>query len=414
MGKPDEAGGDTFEKQRNSRTTNIQSVEGNSEEYLRELFPDASDEFIQSQMDDSSRGTSAIARESNTSDEGDSTRKTSKNLRASFDYETGEGSVAIQTLESLDNRVTDEFEQIEDSIKRFEVGPFVMSKVRRMIDAGATPTQVQEFLEENEKTIAGKISEFLSPVTNKAKDLAGQATEAATDLAYDAEDVITGAGSAVGDVASDAGHGVMDQVDKISSFMSGLFQQTRQAVTKNPFESLDGDTKDEIDAIRASLASLRGGVDSLGSGDALLEGEISQSPALKEAIATYVKDAADLAGMTPEEFLEAEKVLDAAGIDAGRTLNYDPDFDFDPFADNFDTVEPTPSKSLSAPVGQASQEVAAEKGSTTVVAPVSNSNANVSNNVNNNYNSQTIAPSAGPRSSDPTFQRVQNINHNGL
>lgn len=77
-------------------------------------------------------------------------------------------------------------------------------------------------------------------------------------------------------------------------------------------------------------------------------------------------------------------------------------------------VEPTPSRALSAPVGQASQEVAAEKSSTNVIAPVSSSNANINNSVNNNYNTQTIAPSAGPRSSDPTFQRVQNNNFNGL
>jgi hypothetical protein len=120
------------------------------------------------------------------------------------------------------------------------------------------------------------------------------------------------------------------------------------------------------------------------------------------------RDANEGFNMTIPEGVQGSSMLDqgiaaVSGFFSGRSPDLDPRM-----------IEPTPSRALSAPVGQASQEVAAEKSSTNVIAPVSSSNANINNNTNNTYNTNTIAPSAGPRSSDPTFQRVQNNNFNGL
>lgn len=77
-------------------------------------------------------------------------------------------------------------------------------------------------------------------------------------------------------------------------------------------------------------------------------------------------------------------------------------------------AEPVASKSLSAPVGQASQEVAAAKDvqNNVAITPVSTVNNNSS--VNNNYNSTTVQPPPPSRTSDPTFQRMQNANFGGI
>ena len=342
----------------------------------------------------------------------ETTRNT--NVFAGFDYETGTGKVSLESTDFLDNIATDEYKEIKNAAEEYNVGPIAFGKVRRMIDAGASAQDIRDFLKENEVTVSDKITQFLSPFTDKAKDLAGQATEAATDLAYDAEDAITGAGSAIGDAASTVGFGAMDQVSALSDFAGGAFKKAQAALIGNPFENLDEDTKDEIDAIRASLFSLRGGQDSLGNTDnAQLEGPIEQSAVLQQTIDQYVKDAADLAGMTPEQFLEAEKLLDETGQTAGRALSFNDVEDFD-FGDiDNSSVEPIASRSLSAPVGQASQEIAAEQSSATVNAPVTNANVNNSSQVNNVYNTKTISPPPQARSSDPTFQRMQNNNFSG-
>jgi hypothetical protein len=95
---------------------------------------------------------------------------TQTGVTASFDDMTGKGKVRFDTYKSIDNLATDEFKELEDSLEEFEVGPIVMGKVRRMIDAGATPTQVKDFLRENEKSIAEKINNFFAPATDELKE----------------------------------------------------------------------------------------------------------------------------------------------------------------------------------------------------------------------------------------------------
>ena len=91
-------------------------------------------------------------------------------VTAMFDDMSGQGRVSFETSKTIDNLATDEFKELEDAVEEFEVGPIVMGKVRRMIDAGATPTQVKEFLRENEKTIAEKINNFFAPATDELKE----------------------------------------------------------------------------------------------------------------------------------------------------------------------------------------------------------------------------------------------------
>lgn len=95
---------------------------------------------------------------------------TQTGVRASFDDMTGKGRVSFDTYKSIDNLATDEFKELENTLEEFEVGPIVMGKVRRMIDAGATPTQVRDFLLENEKSIAEKINNFFAPATDELKE----------------------------------------------------------------------------------------------------------------------------------------------------------------------------------------------------------------------------------------------------
>jgi hypothetical protein len=93
---------------------------------------------------------------------------TSTGVSASFDDMTGKGSVVFDEYKSIDNLATDSFEETQSAIKEYEVGPIAMGKVRRMIDAGASPDQVREFLELNERSISEKISSFFSDQVDNA------------------------------------------------------------------------------------------------------------------------------------------------------------------------------------------------------------------------------------------------------
>jgi len=95
---------------------------------------------------------------------------TYQQANALFDYNTGKGTVSLETYKSIDNLMTDEFNEIESSIKQYEVGPVAIGKVRRMIDDGATPEQIREFLEYNEKSISEKVSSFFGNLTSSAVD----------------------------------------------------------------------------------------------------------------------------------------------------------------------------------------------------------------------------------------------------
>lgn len=95
---------------------------------------------------------------------------TTQQVNAMFDYNTGKGSVSLETYKSVDNLMTDQFNEIESSIKEYEVGPVAIGQVRRMIDDGATPEQIREFLEYNEKSISEKVSSFFGNLTSSAVD----------------------------------------------------------------------------------------------------------------------------------------------------------------------------------------------------------------------------------------------------
>ena len=87
--------------------------------------------------------------------------ETTSDLLADFDDKTGKGYVAIDTGKTLDNLVTDEFKVLEDTYEKFDVGPKVFEQVRQMVDSGASPEQVKEFLQDQEK-FATKIKNFFS------------------------------------------------------------------------------------------------------------------------------------------------------------------------------------------------------------------------------------------------------------
>lgn len=93
---------------------------------------------------------------------------TTQQVNAMFDYNTGKGTVSLETYKSVDNLMTDQFSEIENSIKEYEVGPVAIGQVRRMIDDGATPEQIREFLEYNEKSISEKVSSFFGNLTSSA------------------------------------------------------------------------------------------------------------------------------------------------------------------------------------------------------------------------------------------------------
>lgn len=82
-------------------------------------------------------------------------------LFANFEDDTGKGTVSIDTGKTLDNLVTDEFKVLEDTYDKFEVGPKVFEQVRQMVDSGASPEQVKEFLQDQEK-FATKVKNFFS------------------------------------------------------------------------------------------------------------------------------------------------------------------------------------------------------------------------------------------------------------
>lgn len=554
---------DTFEQTFKSRTTSIESMNATEEE-IRAAFPGASEEHIQAlvkQEQEVSRGTRALAEESITSQDGDLQTQTNKQAFASFDYETGKGSVDISTYGRLENLATDESRELEDTVKRYEVGPMVMSKVRRMIDAGATPSQVEEFLIENEKTIADKVGGFLDSIgvgglvdnvkenleinslrekaitgdlsleefsklrdtgqlftdeaINEETAKAAQAAAMYGEDYYREKDAIIQKYDNINDpelmkemeafdeanahLGPFAGKKYEDIKNEDGSFTDfGREQMRAMAKQGLMFGSLDavahGTGKQKVEQMDGVLAEVDNALKAITGEEITVQGETFKmddtvrgnleqyrdrvqsgrdffadivGPSDEEAYAAY-QDAASI--LNSEEirertFLEKSGIkgkIDSAVVQAKDTAggiledveDYGiigsniPDFVKNPMeeagyllddakdavspmldqgiaaisgffsgrdsGDVSDMIEPTPSRALNAPVGQASQEVAAEKSSTNVIAPVSNSNANINNSVNNNYNTNTIAPSAGPRSSDPTFQRVQNNNFNGL
>jgi len=82
-------------------------------------------------------------------------------LIASFDDDSAKGTVSIDTGKTIDNLVTDEFKELEDTYEKFDVGPKVFEKVLQMVNAGSSPEQVKEFLQDQEK-FATKVKNFFS------------------------------------------------------------------------------------------------------------------------------------------------------------------------------------------------------------------------------------------------------------
>jgi hypothetical protein len=154
-------------------------------------------------------------------------------LLARFDDDTAKGNVYIDTGTTIDNLVTDEFEQLEDTYDKFEVGPKVFEQVRQMVDSGASPEQVKEFLQDQEK-FATKVKNFFSSMnftfepkepeeTPEAKNgdaFSSDMAEAEQQFSYPVTDPVTGELLGTASTPEEAAQIAMETGGKIENAVS--------------------------------------------------------------------------------------------------------------------------------------------------------------------------------------------------
>jgi hypothetical protein len=137
------------------------SIEESSDDESRETFTDNV-----SGIRGEGSGITSTAQREETDQNGSATFE----ITAMFDDMTGKGSVQFYSG-------SDQGGEYQDTVEEFEnVGPLAMGVVRRMIDAGATPDQVREYLIENEKSLGEKIAGFLAPASEASGNMLGKLT----------------------------------------------------------------------------------------------------------------------------------------------------------------------------------------------------------------------------------------------
>jgi len=123
-------------------------------------------------------GSRALTSQTYTTDEGGDTVQKSDKVFADFDYESGKGTVSFTTNTFFDNLESDTFGELENLREDYEIGPVTMGRIRRMIDAGATPEQVRQFIILEQQTISEKMSSVLS----STKERVGAAMDKAVNF----------------------------------------------------------------------------------------------------------------------------------------------------------------------------------------------------------------------------------------
>ena len=77
-----------------------------------------------------------------------------KNSLGAFDFEKGEGTISISQ--------TDPSNELNEIMQEYKVSGITFGQVRRLIDDGASPDEVEMFLKNKQKSIFDKLSDFLS------------------------------------------------------------------------------------------------------------------------------------------------------------------------------------------------------------------------------------------------------------
>lgn len=321
------------------------------------------------EIGDVSEGSTIIASQSLTETENGTTDRSRQKAVGKFDYETGKGRLSVTQL--VTEKTEEGYKQLEKVVNRYDdLGPLEFGKVRRMVDEGASPQDIEAYIKESRKSITEKVSNFLGFDASQTAEKLNEATSVV--------------GDSVSGAVSDASNFVSSGIDKASSAISSV---------KEGVMGWFGQKRKEQD-LRGDISRVVGGQDEKAAGrlDEYMTKEFGKAQAAAdEFLGVY------------EQSLQ--RIISDPSIGATKEQKAQAQADLDDFRAK---MEPVPNKVLNGPVGEASKDfVNKNSGMGSIIAPVTN-NTPITNNQNVTNVNKTTVMSASARPTDSSFARLQN------